>query len=204
MLRVALAKVRLLKSFIEYLQQVNQIDIATVLLNRQRQLLLTVDNIEMILVKGSDVPTYVEQGIADVGIVGSDILNGQKYNINKLLDLPFGKCHFALAAKPETSCYKKVATSYVHTATQFFNKEGMDVEVIHLNGSVELSCVVDMVDAIVDIVQTGSTLTANGLVEKKYISEINAKLITNKESYFKQSSEIERLVKQLGVAINYA
>ncbi|MDU1578369.1 MAG: ATP phosphoribosyltransferase, partial [Staphylococcus epidermidis] len=103
MLRVALAKGRLLESFIEYLQQVNQIDIATVLLNRQRQLLLTVDNIEMILVKGSDVPTYVEQGIADVGIVGSDILNGQKYNINKLLDLPFGKCHFALAAKPETS-----------------------------------------------------------------------------------------------------
>lgn len=98
----------------------------------------------------------------------------------------------------------KVATSYVHTATQFFNKEGMDVEVIHLNGSVELSCVVDMVDAIVDIVQTGSTLTANGLVEKKYISEINAKLITNKESYFKQSSEIERLIKQLGVSINYA
>ena len=204
MLRVALAKGRLLKSFIEYLQQVNQIDIATVLLNRQRQLLLTVDNIEMILVKGSDVPTYVEQGIADVGIVGSDILNGQKYNINKLLDLPFGKCHFALVAKPETSRYKKVATSYVHTATQFFNKEGMDVEVIHLNGSVELSCVVDMVDAIVDIVQTGSTLTANGLVEKKYISEINAKLITNKESYFKQSSEIERLIKQLGVSINYA
>ena len=204
MLRVALAKGRLLKSFIEYLQQVNQIDIATVLLNRQRQLLLTVDNIEMILVKGSDVPTYVEQGIADVGIVGSDILNGQKYNINKLLDLPFGKCHFALAAKPEISRYKKVATSYVHTATQFFNKEGMDVEVIHLNGSVELSCVVDMVDAIVDIVQTGSTLTANGLVEKKHISEINAKLITNKESYFKQSSEIERLIKQLGVSINYA
>lgn len=204
MLRVALAKGRLLESFIEYLQQVNQIDIATVLLNRQRQLLLTVDNIEMILVKGSDVPTYVEQGIADVGIVGSDILNGQKYNINKLLDLPFGKCHFALAAKPETSRYKKVATSYVHTATQFFNKEGMDVEVIHLNGSVELSCVVDMVDAIVDIVQTGSTLTANGLVEKKHISEINAKLITNKESYFKQSSEIERLIKQLGVSINYA
>lgn len=204
MLRVALAKGRLLKSFIEYLQQVNQIDIATVLLNRQRQLLLTVDNIEMILVKGSDVPTYVEQGIADVGIVGSDILNGQKYNINKLLDLPFGKCHFVLAAKPETSRYKKVATSYVHTATQFFNKEGMDVEVIHLNGSVELSCVVDMVDAIVDIVQTGSTLTANGLVEKKHISEINAKLITNKESYFKQSSEIERLIKQLGVSINYA
>lgn len=88
-----ISKGRLLKSFIEYLQQVNQIDIATVLLNRQRQLLLTVDNIEMILVKGSDVPTYVEQGIADVGIVGSDILNGQKYNINKLLDLPFGKCH---------------------------------------------------------------------------------------------------------------
>ena len=203
MLRVALAKGRLLKSFIEYLQQVNQIDIATVLLNRQRQLLLTVDNIEMILVKGSDVPTYVEQGIADVGIVGSDILNGQNiilinysicHLVNVILRWRQSQKHLAIKSSNKLCTY-----SY-----SILNKEGMDVEVIHLNGSVELSCVVDMVDAIVDIVQTGSTLTANGLVEKKYISEINAKLITNKESYFKQSSEIERLIKQLGVSINYA
>ena len=74
----------------------------------------------------------------------------------------------------------------------------MDVELIYLNGSVELSCLVDMVDGIVDIVQTGTTLKANGLVEKRHIGDINAKLITNKEAYFKKSTEIERLIKQLG------
>lgn len=111
MLRVALAKGRLLESFIEYIQQIHQMTIANTLLNRKRQLLLTIDNIEFILVKGSDVPTYVEQGIVDVGIMGSDILNEQRFNINKLLDLPFGRCHFALAAKPHTNHYSKVATS---------------------------------------------------------------------------------------------
>lgn len=79
----------------------------------------------------------------------------------------------------------------------------MDVELIYLNGSVELSCLVDMVDGIVDIVQTGTTLKANGLVEKRHIGDINAKLITNKEAYFKKSTEIERLIKQLGVSIDY-
>ena len=96
MLRVALAKGRLLDSFIDYLQRVKQKDMSEALLSRKRLLLLTVDSIEFILVKGSDVPTYVEQGIADVGIVGSDVLNEHKFNINNLLDLPFGKCHFAL------------------------------------------------------------------------------------------------------------
>ncbi|HCG74384.1 MULTISPECIES: ATP phosphoribosyltransferase [Staphylococcus] len=204
MLRVALAKGRLLDSFIDYLQRIKQIDMSEALLSRKRLLLLTVDSIEFILVKGSDVPTYVEQGIADVGIVGSDVLNEHKFNINNLLDLPFGKCHFALASKPQTTAYKKVATSYIHTATQYFANQGMDVELIYLNGSVELSCLVDMVDGIVDIVQTGTTLKANGLVEKRHIGDINAKLITNKEAYFKKSTEIERLIKQLGVSIDYA
>ena len=202
MLRVALAKGRLLESFIDYLQQVNQEEMSQALLNRKRQLLLTIENIEFILVKGSDVPTYVEQGIADIGIVGSDILNEQKFNINNLLDLPFGKCHFSLAAKPQTEHYHKIATSYVSTASDYFSNQGMDVEIIHLNGSVELSCLVDMVDGIVDIVQTGTTLKANGLVEKRYIGEINARLITNKAAYFKRSSEIEVLIRRLGVSIN--
>lgn len=89
MLRVALAKGRLLDSFIDYLQRVKQKDMSEALLSRKRLLLLTVDSIEFILVKGRDVPTYVEQGIADVGIVGSDVLNEHKFNINNLLDLPF-------------------------------------------------------------------------------------------------------------------
>lgn len=79
----------------------------------------------------------------------------------------------------------KIATSYVHTAETYFKSKGIDVELIKLNGSVELACVVDMVDGIVDIVQTGTTLKANGLVEKQHISDINARLITNKAAYFK-------------------
>ena len=81
--------------------------------------------------------------------------------------------------------YRKIATSYVHTAETYFKSKGIDVELIKLNGSVELACVVDMVDGIVDIVQTGTTLKANGLVEKQHISDINARLITNKAAYFK-------------------
>jgi ATP phosphoribosyltransferase len=153
MLTVALAKGRLLKSFIQYLHEKNETKIVEALENRQRQLLISVEDIQFILVKGSDVPIYVEQGVADVGIVGSDILDEGQYNINNLLDLPFGDCHFALAAKPETTTFNKVATSYVQTAQNYFEQQGIDVELVKLSGSIELACLVEMVDGIVDIVQ---------------------------------------------------
>ena len=172
MLTVALAKGRLLKSFISYLANKNEQAIVNALENRERQLLITVNDIQFVLVKGSDVPIYVEQGVADVGIVGSDILEEGNYTINNLLDLPFGECHFSLAAKPETTEFTKVATSYMQTARQYFEAQGMDVELVKLSGSIELACLVDMVDGIVDIVQTGTTLKSNGLVEKETIKNI--------------------------------
>ncbi|BBK27346.1 ATP phosphoribosyltransferase [Staphylococcus arlettae] len=201
MLTVALAKGRLLKSFISYLANKNEQAIVNALENRERQLLITVNDIQFVLVKGSDVPIYVEQGVADVGIVGSDILEEGNYTINNLLDLPFGECHFSLAAKPETTEFTKVATSYMQTARQYFEAQGMDVELVKLSGSIELACLVDMVDGIVDIVQTGTTLKSNGLVEKETIKPINAKLITNKQAYFKKSTEIEGLIKRLEVSV---
>ena len=191
MLRIAIAKGRLMDSLINYLDEIEYTTLSETLKNRERQLLLSVDNIECILVKGSDVPIYVEQGMADIGIVGSDILDERQYNVNNLLNMPFGACHFAVAAKPETTNYRKIATSYVHTAETL----------IKLNGSVELACVVDMVDGIVDIVQTGTTLKANGLVEKQHISDINARLITNKAAYFKKSQLIEQFIRSLEVSI---
>lgn len=197
MLRIAIAKGRLMDSLINYLDAIEFTTLSETLKNRERQLLLSVDNIECILVKGSDVPIYVEQGIADIGIVGSDILDERHYNVNNLLDMPFGACHFAVAAKPETTKYHKIATSYVHTAEAYFKSKGIDVELIKLSGSVELACVVDMVDGIVDIVQTGTTLEANGLVEKQHISDINARLITNKAAYFKKSQLIEQFIRSL-------
>ncbi|WP_436854485.1 ATP phosphoribosyltransferase [Staphylococcus caeli] len=201
MLTVALAKGRLLKSFISYLKQVDAQELVVALENRERQLLITVDHIQFILVKGSDVPIYVEQGVADVGIVGSDILEEGHYTINNLLNLPFGDCHFALASKPETTTYKKIATSYIETARTYFESQGIDVELVKLSGSIELACLVDMVDGIVDIVQTGTTLKSNGLVEKDKIKHINAKLITNKQSYFKKSIEIDDFIQSLEVSV---
>lgn len=202
MLRIAIAKGRLMDSLINYLDAIEFTTLSETLKNRERQLLLSVDNIECILVKREgDVPIYVEQGIADIGIVGSDILDERHYNVNNLLDMPFGACHFAVAAKPETTNYRKIATSYVHTAEAYFKSKGIDVELIKLNGSVELACVVDMVDGIVDIVQTGTTLEANGLVEKQHISDINARLITNKAAYFKKSQLIEQFIRSLEVSI---
>ncbi len=201
MLRIAIAKGRLMDSLINYLDVIEYTTLSETLKNRERQLLLSVDNIECILVKGSDVPIYVEQGMADIGIVGSDILDERQYNVNNLLNMPFGACHFAVAAKPETTNYRKIATSYVHTAETYFKSKGIDVELIKLNGSVELACVVDMVDGIVDIVQTGTTLKANGLVEKQHISDINARLITNKAAYFKKSQLIEQFIRSLEVSI---
>ncbi|MCY1037706.1 ATP phosphoribosyltransferase [Staphylococcus nepalensis] len=201
MLTVALAKGRLLKSFIKYLNEIAEPNIVRALEQRERQLLITVNEIQFILVKGSDVPIYVEQGVADIGIVGSDILEEGNYVINNLLDLPFGECHFALAAKPETHTFNKVATSFTQTTRQYFEAQGLDVELVKLSGSIELACLVDMVDGIVDIVQTGTTLKSNGLVEKDQIKNVNAKLITNKASYFKKSSEIDDLIKTLEVSL---
>ncbi|ALM57919.1 MULTISPECIES: ATP phosphoribosyltransferase [Staphylococcus] len=201
MLTVALAKGRLLKSFIAYLNEVNEQELVRALEQRERQLLISVGEIQFVLVKGSDVPIYVEQGVADVGIVGSDILEEGNYTINNLLDLPFGACHFALAAKPDTTTFTKVATSYTKTARKYFEAQGLDVELVKLSGSIELACLVDMVDGIVDIVQTGTTLKSNGLVEKDTIKNINAKLITNKQSYFKKSAEIDDFIQTLEVSL---
>lgn len=201
MLTVALAKGRLLKSFIAYLNEVNEQELVRALEQRERQLLISVGEIQFVLVKGSDVPIYVEQGVADVGIVGSDILEEGNYTINNLLDLPFGACHFALAAKPDTTTFTKVATSYTKTARKYFEAQGLDVELVKLSGSIELACLVDMVDGIVDIVQTGTTLKSNGLVEKYTIKNINAKLITNKQSYFKKSAEIDDFIQTLEVSL---
>ncbi|EHJ07486.1 ATP phosphoribosyltransferase [Staphylococcus simiae] len=201
MLRIAIAKGRLMDSLIDYLDRIQFNILSDTLKKRQRQLLLNVNNLECILVKGSDVPIYVEQGIADIGIVGSDILDEQPYDINNLLALPFGHCHFAVAAKPQITTFHKIATSYTTTAEAFFKAQGIDVDIIKLNGSVELACVVDMVDGIVDIVQTGTTLTANGLVERQHIKDIEARLITNKAAYFKKSQQIEQFIQSLEVSI---
>ncbi len=197
MLTIALAKGRLLKSLIAYLEQQEQVELASQLQSRSRQLQIKTENFRFLFVKGNDVPIYVEQGIADIGITGSDILNEQKYDVNQLIALPFGQCHFSVAAFESTEAYHKIATSYPKTARDYFKSTGRDIELIELSGSIELACVI----GIVDIVQTGSTLRSNGLVEKEQISSIQAQLITNRQSFFTTASEIDAFIQMLGVSL---
>lgn len=152
------------------------------------------------LVKPSDVITYVERGVADLGIIGKDSILEEKANIYELLDLGFGKCQFAIAGKSEQALSKKdeilrIATKYPHVTQSYFEKKMQPIEIITLNGSVELAPLVGLSDVIVDIVETGNTLKANGLMILETMMSISAKLISNRVSYRFKYEAIQSLVK---------
>ena len=166
MIRIALTKGRIEKSACKMLKKAG-FDIETIE-NKDRELVIkTNDNIEVIFVKANDVLTFVENGIVDLGIVGKDTLDESGFdNYNELLDLKFGKCYFALASYPEYktkkfNTRKKIATKYPSVAKSFFATKREDVEIIKMEGSVELAPIMGLADAIVDLVETGSTLKAN-------------------------------------------
>ena len=154
------------------------------------------------LVKPSDVPVYVESGVADLGVAGKDTLLEEDRDIYELLDLKFGACSLCVAGYPErkdilTSPNLRVATKYVNTARRVFLARGEDVEIIPLHGSIELAPVTGLSDVIFDVVQTGSTLKANGLVVLEEIFPVTARLVANKVSLKLKSQEILPLVDKL-------
>ena len=176
--------------------------------NKDRELQIrTKDDIEMIFVKANNVLTFIEHGIVDIGFVGKDTLDESEFtDYKELLDLNIGKCTFALAGYPEYfkkefKARKKIATKYPNIAKRYFGQKQEDVEIIKMEGSVELGPVVGMTDAIVDIVETGSTLKANGLVILDKISEVSTRLITNKVSLKYKSEEIYKIVDRLNEQI---
>ncbi|MCL1948705.1 MAG: ATP phosphoribosyltransferase [Turicibacter sp.] len=145
------------------------------------------DGIAYLFVKPVDVVTYVEKGVADIGIVGSDIILEQGLPVYELMALSFGKCAFAVAGFPETQLYGsekvlKIATKFPNIAKKYFAGK-REVEVTYLNGSVELAPIVGMADCIVDLVETGNTLKANGLVALEKMFDIQAKIVANHTSY---------------------
>lgn len=165
-----------------------------------RKLIFEDDNskIKMILVKADDVPIYVEYGAADIGIVGKDTLLEVDSDVYEILDLGYGKCKFAIASLKDFE-YKKgkklrVATKYPKVAKEYFNKKNEPVEILKLNGSVELAPIVGISDVIVDIVETGTTLKENGLEIIEEICPISARLIANKVSYKTKSDKIYEIV----------
>ena len=154
---------------------------------------------EIILVKPSDTAIYVEQGVADCGIVGKDILTEDEPDVYRLFALDIGKCKMCVAGKEGTDIHKlekvTVASKYVNSAKAYFSSIGKDCEVIKLNGSVELAPLLHMSDVIVDIVQTGTTLKENGLVILKEIYDISSVFIVNKAALKTKHDELIHLIE---------
>ncbi len=173
---------------------------------KSRKLVITNDaeKLKFIITKTADVPTYVENGAADIGIIGKDVILESGKDVYELLDLGFGKCHLMMAvpkdkkrATLEDYSHTRVATKFPHIAEKFFAARGMQMEYIKLNGSIELGPIVGLSESIVDIVETGTTLRENNLEEIVHIMDATARLIANRVSYRLKFQRINNLVNEL-------
>lgn len=202
-LRMALTKGRLEKDTVKLLESAG-FD-CTAVREKGRKLILPIGGgeIEVVLAKAADVITYVENGVCDLGVVGKDTIMENGRSFYEILDLGFGRCRFALAGKAGTDFYagyneKTIATKYPNVTRGFFEGKGMDIRVIKIEGSVELAPLLGLSDAIVDIVETGSTLKENGLVIiEDNVAPISARLIANTASLKLRKTEIEALAAKM-------
>lgn len=197
---IAMAKGRLAKQAVKVFRKAG-IELPEDMLDSRKLIFsLPEENLEIILVKPADVPIYVEYGTADVGIVGKDTLLEENRDLYEVLDLKFGKCRLALAGLPdrkESLLQRKVATKYPDFTRRLFKKKGEPVEIIKLNGSIELAPLTGLADTILDIVQTGRTLKENGLVVYENIRDISARLVVNKVSMKTNQKEITKIINAL-------
>ena len=156
-------------------------------------------------VKPSDVAIYVERGAADIGVAGKDILLEYEPDIYELLDLHIGKCRMAVAAKKDfrddTARTLKVATKFSNIASNYYLANGRDIDIIHLNGSIEIAPILGLSDVIVDIVETGTTLKENDLVVIDTVVPISARLIANKSSYKFKNHKIDEVVRSIAAQV---
>ncbi|MBR0261727.1 MAG: ATP phosphoribosyltransferase [Selenomonadaceae bacterium] len=173
---------------------------------KSRKLIITNEaaHLKFIITKTADVPTYVEYGAADLGIIGKDVIVESGKDVYELLDLGFGKCHLMMAVpkdkkrpRLEDYAHTRVATKFPRIAEDFFTAQGMQMEYIKLNGSIELGPIVGLSESIVDIVETGTTLRENNLEEIVTIMNSTARLIANRVSYKLKFERINSLVNAL-------
>lgn len=163
-------------------------------------------SLEFIMAKPVDVPTYVEYGAADIGIVGKDVLLEENRDVYELLDLGIARCRMSVIGLPdwEPGIRQRVATKYPNVASQYFREQGQQVEVIKLNGSIELAPLIGLADRIVDMVETGQTLKENGLIELDSMFDITSRLIANRVSYRMKNDQIQGICDSLQQVINAA
>lgn len=175
-------------------------------LDDTRKLIIPVPEAEMefIMAKPADVTTYVEYGVADIGIVGKDVLIEDNRDVYELLDLGIARCRMSVIALPDWKPVPnpRVATKYPNVASQYFREQGQQVEVIKLNGSIELAPLIGLADRIVDMVETGRTIRENGLVEMEQIFTVTSRLIANRVSYRLKNESIQVLCDRLQAVID--
>ena len=159
------------------------------------------NGVRYLLIKPSDVGIYVERGAADIGVVGKDVLLETNPDVYELLDLELGKCRLAVAAKngfvEDTDRTLRVATKYVNVTKNYYKGLNREIEIIKLNGSIELAPILGLSDVILDIVETGTTLKENNLSVYETVAPSSARLIANKSNYQFKSEEIDRIVERM-------
>lgn len=198
MITIALAKGRLAEQAFELMEGMG-IDCKEPR-NPGRKLVLenTEQAIRFILVKPSDVPTYVEHGVADMGVVGKDTLMEENRPLYELLDLGFGKCRLCIAGypgRPAGYANERVATKYPNIARNYYAAQGRNIQIIKLNGSVELGPIIGLSDVILDIVESGSTLKANGLTILEEICTVSARLVVNRVALKTKRARIQAILE---------
>jgi ATP phosphoribosyltransferase len=199
MLTFALSKGRLADKILDMLRKLNLCDLT--IEDDDRRLVVESGNYRFYLAKPSDVPTFVDSGVADLGVVGKDTVLEENRDITQVLDLGFGKCRMCVCGKvSDGDKYKyisnlRVATKYPHIAKEYFDSIDQNTTIIKLNGSVELGPVSGLSDVIVDIVESGRTLKENGLEVKEVIHDLSARLVANNASLKTKYDEISEIIK---------
>lgn len=163
------------------------------------------DNVKLVIIRASDVPTYVQYGAADLGVAGKDFLMEHGgAGLYEPLDLGIARCRLMVAGREpwsEQTQRLRIATKYVNSAREYFAEQGMQVEIIKLYGSMELAPLVGLSDLIVDVVDTGNTLKANGLMPLESIADISSRLVVNKASMKRKHARVQSFIDQIAEAV---
>jgi len=209
MITLALSKGRILKQTLPLLEQIGITLKDDPFTSRKLIFATNRDDLQCVIIRATDVPTYVQFGAADAGIVGKDgLLEHGGEGLCELLDLQYSKCRLMTAVRaedvdrPKTQKRLRVATKYVKSAKQYYQSQGIQAEIIKLYGAMELAPLVGLADEIVDLVETGSTLKANNLVAKEVVAHSSCRLIANAASMRVQHTAISELSARLSAVID--
>ena len=202
---IALTKGRILEEVLPLLAKAGVIPAEDISKSRKLIFDSNLENVRLMVIRGSDVPTYVELGSADIGITGKDIImENASQGYYEPLDLKLATCRLMTAAprdRKEMPHRMRVASKFVNIAKQYFSRQGRQVDIIKLNGALELAPLLGLADCIVDIVDTGNTLRANGLEPREVIAEISTRVIVNKASMKIKHDMVQSLLDRLAAAV---